>query len=427
MITRISVFAQLLALLVLSTACESLFNEETGPELGPPIIQVTASNPTPFPGDTILFTIEVNAAGELATVAFEEMILKNYPAGQMMDVLTHQIVIPEGLSFGPQDYDFVVIDRQIQEKRAAETIALDIQNPTFRGNPKLVANFNSIPPDPFILQVFADSTALNEAAYQIKSNVIDPKNDNNRVISVIRNSVLESAFNGHGGIQVPLVNNLEESDVQGLINGTRVLQMNVFLDQQPKLASAHMSPEDPVISTADNIDFSWTFENDVEATWNFNLQKETDGIPILIELGNDALWNKSPTNPMSGRSIYLIGSLSKVNEWETVTFSVLQGNVGYSPDGKRSFEALQPIGLNSGVMAIPEDNRVSNNSINRLAIQPNSRVTEKPNTEGWFQLPDTQNNFTSDIPVPIIDNHNSYLIDNLRIIDTDQYDKNPNF
>ena len=46
--------------------------------------------------------------------------------------------------------------------------------------------------------------------------------------------------------------------------------------------------------------------------------------------------------------------------------------------------------------------------------------------DGVFEIPGDGNGWRADVTVRIRDDHNSYLIDNIRVIDAADYDKNPN-
>ena len=414
------------ALAVFTVSCD--FNtEETDLELAPPSIKVTPTPNSPYPGDTVIFSIEVDAVGGLNFVAFENQTLRTYPEGIDSDLLTHQIHIPEATSFGNRSYNFVVIDRQIREKRGAETVVLDVQNPAFRGSPILIANFNAIPPDPFVFEVFSDFIfATDNTAYQIKANEIDPINRNNRVLSVIRNPAMERDFNGIGALQINLTDTIRREDVVALISGERVLQMNIFFQEVTQLVTAHKTPVDFQDSATENVDISWNLAAHSTAVWNFDQQTEVKGIPVLIELGNNLAWNNNQTGNSSGRLITLIGALTVSNEWQTVTFSATTGDIFLGSDGLRNYNDIVPISRISNSPATIEDESVALNQINRIAIQLNNRITGFDHPDGWLEIPSAENGNQSNIPYQIRDDHNTYFIDNVRIIDTDEFDQNPN-
>ncbi len=424
--TRFLFFGILLCLQTILGSC-TLSDEEEGPELAAPRITVTPSDPNPFPGDTVVFTIEVKAEAGLALVGFESITLKQYTNEVTEDVLSHTIVIPEGAGVGIRSYNFVVIDLQSRQKRGATNVILDIQNPDFRGNPITLSNFNNRFPDPFVTRLFTDTAGVsNEPTYMVTERVPDPENDNNVSLSVLRTNANETAFNGHGAIQVILVNPIAPEDVQGLINGDRVLQMNVLLQEKPRLVAAHKSPADPESTRMEDVDLSWRFDDHAGENWNFDQQQNVKSIPILIELGNNTLWNHNGTGNNSGRYFYVQGSLTVTNEWQTVTFSRMTGMVELNADNTRNYDNLTPLANISTQTASLEDSRISDQEIDRLAIQINPVITAFINPDGWLQFPDEANGFATDQPFQVIDNHNDYYLDNIRIIDVDDYDKNPN-
>ena len=404
----------LFVILFVFFAC-SQDDEMAEPELSAPSIEVIPNDNDPYPGDTVTCNIRVKAVAGIRLIAVDEKILAQFGAGERDEAdLSYQIIIPEGASFGNQTFDFIVIDFQAEEKRGAQTLVLDVQNPALRGNPSLVANFNAIPPDPFILSVASELAIANgQAAYQVRPNIVDPKNRNNRVVSILRNPALELDFRGFGTVQVELLDTMSRNEVDALLNGDRVLQMNILRQETSQLVMAHQSPGNPGSTQVDSLDASWTFKDHANQVWNFDRQNLAKGIPILIELGNDSLWQSGE------RAFFLIGSLTESGNWQTVTFSRAEGSV-FEEAGIRRYDNLNALPQSSGNQASVENQSIINaNQINQIGIQINNIVTAFNHPDGWLDISSNQ-------PIQIRDDHNTYFIDNIRTIDAEEFDKNPN-
>jgi hypothetical protein len=381
-----------------------------------PTIAVTSNNSSPFPGDEITFNVTANAKGGLKSVSLNGNVIKTYSNKEVTDQFEYKFTVPANATLGATNYEFRVDDAQETSLNGKFTVTATVQNPDFRGNPIVLFNFNSTIPNAQIAALTFDSGPNSwEAAYALTTEVADPANGANKVLQANRLGAHEWYFQGGGALFMKLANTLNEDQVNGLISGDRVLQMNMYFKEVPKIVVAHKSPADPA-STQAQFDASWRFDRTTRA-WNFNSQDTTQkAISVALEIGNAEAWAWNNGSPL-GKKFFLVGSITKANEWQTVTFSRRE------KDANGNFN---PLPQSSTAPAYLDDPAVTLDRINYIAIILNNRKTGTPNTDGWFEMPGDGNGWAPDRPVGISDDHNEYLIDNIRIIDADEYDKNPN-
>jgi hypothetical protein len=393
-------------------------NREEDP-LAAPTIAVVADNSSPFPGDKVKFSITVNAPGKLKSVRLGSTTVKSYTDGSTSDRFDYEFTVPATSALGPTSYAFTVEDGQSPTLTGTFNVAATVQNPDFRGNPRVLFNFNSPVPNVQVAELKFDSGAQPwEAAYKLTPEATDPANVNNKVLQADRLGAHEWFFQGGGAVFMKMAQPLSEDDVNGLISGTRVLQMNMYFKEIPKVVTVHKSPTNPD-STKRQVDLSWKFNNTIEG-WDFIAQADASkAITVAIEVGNAEQWAWNNGNPL-GKKFYLIGSITKANQWQTVTFS-RRGLTGTPPMTMRT-----PLTQASTQAAALDDPAVALNKINYFAIIINNRKTGFPNPEGWFEMPGDGNNWSPNNVAGVSDDHNTYLIDNVRLIDAKDYDKNPN-
>jgi hypothetical protein len=387
-----------------------------------PTVAVTVDNSTPFPKDEIKFNVTANAKGGLKSISLNGNVIKTYSNKETSDQFEYKFLVPENATLGATNYEFRVEDVQSPSLSGKFTVTATVQNPDFRGNPVVLFNFNSTIPNTQVASLTFDSGPNSwEAAYALTTEVADPANGANKVLQANRLGAHEWYFQGGGALFVKFANSLNEDQVNGLVSGDRVLQMNMYFKEVPKIITAHKSPADPA-STQAQFDASWRFDRTTRA-WNFNSQDTLQkGISVAIEVGNAEAWAWNNGNPL-GKKFFLVGSITEANKWQTVTFSRREKVV--TGTGQFDF-ILNPLAQSSTAPAYLDDAAVTLDKINYLAVILNNRKTSQPNTDGWFEMPGDGNGNAPDRPVGISDDHNQYLIDNIRIIDADEYDKNPN-
>lgn len=416
LLTRIT--ASLLLTGILLFVLESCKKDEV-PVFDTPTIAVVADNSSPYPSDKVVFTIQVSAKGKLKDVSANGVVIKTYTTDVLTDNFTYEYTVPATASLGPTAINFIVNDKQATAKVATNASNLVVQNPDFRGNPKSIFNFQTAAPNATVKAITRDIGGNPwENAYDVIQEVADPANASNKVLQADRKGAHEWYFNGGGAVFTEFVSKLSETDMQGLVAGTRVLQMNVYFKEVKKLVTVRATAGGADIP---NTDLSWKF-TDAKRAWNFDLQDSTKAIPIALALGNKAKWEWNNGNPL-GKKFFLVGSLSAANQWQTVTFS-RRGSTTDAVSGKK-FED-KPLLQSSTQLAFTDDATVGLDQIDYLSIIVNNRKTSFKNPSGYLELPGDGNGFSNTTVASIADDHNTYYIDNIRIIDAKDYNKNPN-
>ena len=425
-----------LLMMMLSVAVVySCSDDEDPPVFDAPTIAVTSDNSSPFPTDVVTFTINVTATGGLSEVTLDGTVIKSYSNNEESDQFTHEVTIAEDATLGPTDFNFAVSDAQTTVKNGDFSLSITVRNPDLRGNPVLLYDFQSAVPNSSVEEITRDiGDASWKNAYEIFLDAADPVNPANQVLQADRKGAHEWEFQSGGAVFINFADFIDEDDIQGLVDGTRVLQMNFYFQEVPKIVSAHKSPADTESTRNDDVNVSWTFDlvddaidEDYKNVWSFDTQDSSQyGIPLAIELGNNAAWAWNGGD-VTGKKLYLVGSITKANDWQTVTFSRRGGNIiRNAGDDGWEYNNFVPLTQASSDQAALQDTNIGLDEIDYMAIIMQNRFTSFENPDGWFQFPSNGNQWQSDVPWSIVDDHNSYFIDNIRIIDAVEYDKNPN-
>jgi len=383
-----------------------------------PVIAVVADNSSPFPGDKVLFTVDVSALGNLKEVSLNGAVIKSYTTDLTKDNFTYEYTVPPTSALGPAILTFGVTDKQATAKTAASPTTITVQNPDFRGNPKVLFDFQASTPNTSVKAITRDSGPNSwENAYAIEQVKDDPTAASNKVLQADRKGAHEWFFQGGGSVYFEFASRLSETDMQGLVAGTRVIQMNVYFKQVPKTATVRGVVNGPDLP---NTDLSWKIA-DARRAWSFDLQDSAKAIPISLEVGNKAKWNFNNGLPL-GKKFYLTGSVSVANQWQTVTFSRRTSRTNTL--GRKITD--KPILQSSTALAFTDDATVGLDQIDYIAAIFNNRVTGFPNPSGFLELPGDGNGWNDRVVASISDDHNTYFVDNIRIIDAKDYNKNPN-
>lgn len=406
-----------------------------------PTIAVVSDVAEPYPGDKVKFTITVAAPGGLASVKLNGNVIKTYTAAEVQDNFEHEYTVPANATLGPMMVQFEVTDTQSTPKSTPFSSSLTILNPDFRGNPVVLYDFQGTLPNAKVKAITHDQGANSwENAYSLVFDVADPANATNKVLQVERKGAHEWYFQGGGAVFVELTNPMTEDDAEKLVSGERVLQLNMYFKEVPKLMDAHKDPTSDATVAATrqaNVNFSWlySYTNDPKVTgvpkvWDFNRQDSVQGgIPVIIEVGNKAQWDWN-NGFVQGKKFFLAGSIQQKNGWQTVTFSRRSGTIA-AQNNQWVFTNFRVATQQSTAPAALQDPDVGLDQINYMAIIINSRLTGFSNgllnTEPWYEIPGDGNGWRRNQIVNISDDHNIYYLDNLRVIDAVDYDKNPNF
>jgi hypothetical protein len=409
-----------------------------------PSIAVTADNSQPYPGDVVNFTIAVGGLGGLKEVTLDGTAIKVYDPAMATtnDTFEFEYTVPATSSLGPDALVFAVTDLQSSSKSAEFSSTLTIQNPDFRGDPSVLFDFQSSVPNSKVKGIDRDSGPNSwENAYELFLDVADPTNAANKVLRADRKGAHEWYFQGGGAVKMEFTSFISEDDIQKIVSGERVLQMNMYFKEAPKLQTLHKDPANPDGPTKqNNVDLSWklsstsVFSPPATAAnkkgWKFESNDSlVNAIPVLIEVGNKAAWAWNDGD-VRGKKFYLAGSITQANGWQTVTFSRITGsfsrNEAASGGAKWVRTNFQPAVQSSTAPAALQDTGVGLDQINYFSIIINSRLTSFRNKDGWFEMPGEGNNWNSGVVASLSDDHNTYFIDNIRTINTVDFDKNPN-
>lgn len=393
-----------------------------------PTLAVVVDNNQPFQGDVITFNITASADAGLSSVTLNGEVIKEYSDEATTDEFTHEVTIAEDAAVGPVAFDFVVTDAQVEAESDDFSVSVTIQNADLRGAPFVLTDFQSGVPNASVEAVTFDSGPNSwEAAYSIDPQAEDPMNPANIVLQANRLGATEWYFQGGGAVFIQTASFLNEEDIQAIIDGERVLQMNMMFEETERLVTVHNNPDDPANNSLE-ADLSYKFDalnaDNYEDrakynSWNFEEQDSVPGISVRIEVGNQAAWDWNNGDPL-GKKFYLAGSITTANEWQTVTFSPMYN------DGTEEEPLLKPRTLNDENATYIDDTAIGNDQVNYMGISLNNRTTSYPNPDGYFEMPGNGNGWTRDRVANIQDNHNRYYMDNIRIIDADAYDQNPN-
>jgi hypothetical protein len=385
-----------------------------------PTVAVTVDNALPFPGDKINFTIAVAGLGGLQSVTLNGASIKTYTANETTDNFTFEYTVPASSTLGPTAVVFEVTDKQGTPLKGTFTTSLTIQNPDFRGTPVVLFDFQSAIPNSTISAITRDIGGNSwENAYTLTFDVADPDGAAaNKVLQADRAGAHEWYFNGGGGIFLEFAEFISEDEIAKLVSGERVLQMNLYFKENPNMVSVSKFPKDDNNPSAQgdavSVDMGWKL-NDAAMAWDFDSQDSVKGIPVILEIGNKAAWAWNDGNPL-GKKFFLVGSITKANEWQTVTFS-RRKSAGLAGE---NYPGMPILVSETTTPAFLDDPAVGLDQINYLALVLNNRKTEFVNSDGWYEFDKKELYKKADTQ------KNSYFIDNVRIIDTADFDKNPN-
>jgi|GEM_PF-3172776 hypothetical protein len=438
-------FKRFLSLWLLATVAFLGACKDDDPVFEAPTIAVTVNNSQPFPGDVVKYTVAVSAAGGLNDVTLGGISIKAYgtTAPVNEDTFEYDYTVPANATLGPTSLIFEVTDKQPIPKKTEFSSELTVQNPDFRGNPIVLFNFQSAIPNNTVKSITRDSGPNSwENAYTLTFDVADPVAGNtaNKVLQADRKGAHEWFFQGGGAIQVEFNNSISEDDIQKVVSGERVLQMNMFFKEVPKLATLHKNPDNVDGTKQENVDLSWKLTSTSifappataanKKGWKYESNDSiVNSIPITIEVGNRALWAWN-NGDVRGKKFYLAGSIAQAGGWQTVTFSRVAGS--FTRDETKTGGAkwirnnFAPAIQTSTSPAALQDQAVGLDQINYFSIIINNRLTSFKNKDGWFDMPGEGNGWNAGVVASISDDHNSYFIDNIRTIDAKDFDKNPN-
>ncbi|MCG8390220.1 MAG: hypothetical protein MJA30_32010 [Cytophagales bacterium] len=396
---------------VLATGCSE--DDGTVTRAETPSIAVLSNNSAPFQGDVVTFTIVVSSPTGLQSVSLNDEEIKSYPEPTLEDQFIHEVTIPADANTGPTAFLFSVSDRQTEVVNNEFQIAVTIQNSDVTGNPNLLTDFQTTP-DVFV-EAFSSVNAGSQAwqqAWTFETAAADPSNSANLVVKANRQGANEWGFQGFGALTFDLFEDIPEDEMIALQSGGRVLQVDLYFQEIDR--SDLLVSNDPADfrnpDTQQLVDFSFTLEGTGRPGWDFAKQDTTElTIPVQIDVGNQELWGIG-NDFTDGRGLSLYGSITEANTWQTVTFSV-----GYNTSGDPANRTSRgPKRIGDGNIGDFRDPRVNVGNVNRMAFFINAGFRGKTNDDGWYK---TSGNDAGKLET-FNDTHNTYYIDNIRIIDT---------
>jgi hypothetical protein len=323
----------LIAISAFVFALESCKPEEP-PVFDAPSIAVVADNSNPYPGDKVIFTIQVSALGKLNEVTANGAVIKTYVADELESSFTYEYTVPANSTLGPTAINFKVTDKQAASKMTESSSTLTIQNPVLRGNPLVIDRMDATYPAGLIKDYFAEGPVEGWAyTGELEKNSTDPKNSANKVIKWTKNA-FNWIWQGNDFFNGELSKALSESDMLDVFNGKRVIQINVYFEHVPHATETR---------------FDWPSSGGT--------------VPINIQLGKKSLWGWD--NGDKGRKMYLRATATDAkNKWQTITFSVEEdlANPG------KPYDANPTIGFDQ---------------IDRFMILPNPNQRDPKDTNIW--------------------------------------------
>jgi len=404
----------LIGVVIMFTSCDEDPDDPVVEDFAAPTIAVTLDNDQPFQGDTVVFNISVSAEAGLNAVTLNGTEIKTYAADETSDAFSYEFIVDGAAEIGPTSVDFAVEDVQEVTESATFSSSITVQNSDFRGNPVILTDFQENIPNSVISEL--EWSFYNESwgavnSWSLTHPTEDLTNAANVVLKAERLAANEWGFQGFGTAYLALTEAISEDEIAALRSGDRVLQMNIYYEYTDK-EDVPVSKTPDAEAPEETVDFSFRLAEDGRRGWNFETQDSVElTIPITIDLGNRATWGAYP----EGRGIQLYGTITKHDEWETVTFSTAYN----SSDDPEDF-VLKPRAIgDANATFVLDDENTTDENLDYMGLIFNPGFTGKPNPDGWYEVG------SSDI-FPIRDDHNPYYIDNIRIIDTDEFNNNPN-
>ncbi len=345
-----------------------------------PTLAVVANNTTPFADESVVFTIQANAPGGLNEITLDGQVIKTYSSPTTTDEFQHTVTLPAGTAFGTRQFNFQVNDNQPTPKTAIAALNIDVRDPLARGNPFIISRLDAeVLPAGRISSV---TTAIQNqgwgdfAAGEFFFGVDNPQAGN--VNKALRYKKANTwGWEQYVSADVDFINasQVSEDEWEAVAAGERVLQVNVYFEHVPQLNSETGVNESQVFPP--------------------------DGgyIPVEVYIGDRAKWGFVEGFNL-GRRIWLRGKITSNATWQTITFEA------YDPDEDLELEPGQ-----SNV-----DLTVGLNQINRISISTNPG--------GFQRTADGEPLLNGGFTAPF--DHNNYFFYNLRLIDAEEKDNNPN-
>ena len=349
----------------LTTACET---DDEKVELSGPEITVYENLNIYLPGEKALVTMDIEAPGGIKMVTVGINTITTFANNTSVKGLTAEYTIPEDAVSGIHHVSIFVEDLQSPPKTATSQAVLQVakvylcddfdESATISGEGKFpISDFSSNSSGLF-------SDILASSANDEGSTGVDNPQGCGKVFKFDKSP---DEWEGWNGFKIILKEPFSANDFSSFArtNVTRVLKIDVLRAAK-------------------------------EGSGSF----PAAGLPIYINLGNNGKYGDHP----AGRSQYLKGTLTKNNEWQTVTFSINTANsndIDISvADNETDMMEIVPSG---GIASDGGLYYFDNMRLEAAAVSPGNAVTicdfhideDALTNAGWTKI--FEEDFTSDL------------------------------
>lgn len=262
--------------------------DEDAPSHPAPVVEATADTKEYNPGETAVISVNVEAPGKMKEIKIGSESITSFD-NELSVNLSFNYVIPENTPAGDHKVVVLAVDKQSPPKTDTAEVVLKI-----KGDPCLGFNESTVNTGDGKIDI---SDFASNTSGLVKEIIINNSNDTGGAGKenpsgcgkVMIFDKTKGDWGGWNGFQVILKNAFTSEDFLsfGRAGATKILKVDVYRGVKDGSAAF---PE--------------------------------NGLPVYVNLGNKAKYGEHPV----GRSQYLIGTLTKNNVWETITFSFNPAN-----------------------------------------------------------------------------------------------------
>ncbi|HYG38555.1 MAG TPA: glycoside hydrolase family 16 protein [Cytophagales bacterium] len=281
----------LLILLVNTLIFSSCKKDEDVPSFPAPEIAVAPDSKVYKPGETALISVDVEAPGKIKEVIIGSKTITTFDNEVSVKGVSAEYVIPENTAGGDHKVVVIAVDKQTPAKTDTAEVILKID-----ADPCL--NFDESEVNTGEGKIAITDFTTDDSGL-VKEIIINNPNDKGGAGEanpsgcgkVMMFDKTKADWGGWNGFKIILKNAFSAADFVafGRSGATKVLKVDVYRGEK---SGAGAFP--------------------------------AEGLPIFVNIGNNAKYGDHPV----GRSQYLIGTLTKNNDWETVTFQFNPANSG---------------------------------------------------------------------------------------------------
>lgn len=263
--------------------------------LAAPSITVSSDTRVYKPGETATISVTIIAPGKIKELLIGTTKVGGFEGEVSVDEVSGEYTIPENAAAGNHSVRVVVIDQQTPAKTDTAEVILKVE--------AVATN----PCEGF------DESAVNSGAGTIAITDFTLNNETDRVQEFIVNNPNDAGLAGEenpdGCGEVMMFD--KTAGEWGGWNGFKIVL------EEPFSAEEFLTFGGDEATKLVKVD---VYRGEKSGAGAF----PADGLPIFINLGNNEKYGDHPV----GRSQYLVGTLTKNNEWETVSFYFNPANSG---------------------------------------------------------------------------------------------------